>query len=376
MYLLSLSSQKRLVQMVLIGIVAILSAASINIPLLLFQNINGQLSQINPILFKDIKNSVVGITLPIPITPGEGYIADGSGFVYNKEGNNVQIITNEHVVSGYDTVDVTFEGGDRYTAKVIGTDIQGDLAVLQIVWNSSQSIKPLVIGNSSNLEAGEQVIAIGNPFLEGQSFENVMTTGIISKVGAEVEYGGEFGSLHIQNAIITDAAINPGNSGGPLLNVKGEVIGINTAGDETIPVPMGYAIPSNVIRHIVPTLIEKGEYEHPWIGIEPITLTSVEDYGIEDLPSDLKGILVYWIDRDSPAHKAGIIGSTLNQFNENIGGDIITAIDGHPITTRDEFNAYIDEHKSVSDDVILTLYRNGTLLDLRTSLEANPYYNY
>jgi S1-C subfamily serine protease len=232
----------------------------------------------------------------------------------------------------------------------------------------------LVIGNSAELQVGEQVIAIGNPFLSDQSFANLLTTGVISKLGVEASVGDVETESSILNAIVTDAATADGSSGGPLLNLKGEVVGMNTAGDDNTPC-CTYAIPSNTIKHIVPTLVETGEYIHPWLGLVPITL-NVDSQSSESIPSNIQGVIVSYIDRDGPAHKAGIKGSIINQFDETEIADIITAIDGEPVATADEFNAYIDEHKSVGDNVVLSIYRNnGQTLNLTATLEGNPYYS-
>jgi hypothetical protein len=233
----------------------------------------------------------------------------------------------------------------------------------------------LAIGNSSELQVGEQVIAIGNPFLSTQSYTNLLTTGVISKLGVEALLIENFETESILNAIVTDAAIAEGNSGGPLLNLRGEVIGMNTAADDDTPC-CTYAIPSNTIKHIVPTLIETGEYVHPWLGLAPLTL-NVDSQSSESIPSNIQGVIVSYIDRDGPAHKAGIEGSTINQFDEiEIRGDIITAVDGEPVATADEFNAYIDEHKFVGDNVVLSIYRNnGETLNLGVTLEENPYWS-
>src|ERR687889_1374234 len=214
-------------------------------------------------IFKQVENSVVQITRKVPqpssISPpspeSENATALGSGFVYDNKGH---IITNNHVVGNAKIVDVTLVDGNRYTANVIGTDIFNDIAVIEIVENLTQQSppppKPLMIGNSSELEVGEQVIAIGNPF----GLVGTMTTGIVSQTGQTIE-DPESG-LSIPNAIQTDALINPGNSGGPLLNMNGQVIGMNTAG--LFGSGIGLAIPSNAITRIVPALIEKGNYTH------------------------------------------------------------------------------------------------------------------
>jgi S1-C subfamily serine protease len=338
-------------------------------------------------IFKMVEKSVVGITTPETIEEEEGDdfdsdpIYDGSGFVYAKEdGNIVQIVTNEHVVEDSDTVRVSFSDGSTYTANVLGSDSQGDIAVLEIITNASttqqqQPHEPLAIGNSSELQIGEPAIAIGYPFLEEQSFSNLLTSGVISEVGIKVRGFEEEDEPPILNAIVTDAAIADGNSGGPLLNIQGQVIGMTTAADEDTPC-CTYAIPSNTITHIVPILVENGEYIHPYIGLEPRTLSAgLLAESFKDLPNTFKGVVVSKIDRGGPAHKAGINGSITDQFGDPSGGDIITAIDGEPITTADEFNAYIDEHKFVGEKVELSIYRNGQTLNKPVTLEQNPTFS-
>jgi S1-C subfamily serine protease len=226
-------------------------------------------------IFKMVEKSVVGITTPETIEEEEGddsdsdLIYDGSGFVYAKEDENiVQIVTNEHVVEDSDTVRVTFSDGSTYTANVLGSDFQEDIAVLEIIMNASttqqQPPKPLAIGNSSELQIGEPAIAIGYPFIGEQSFSNLLTSGVISDIGIEVrgfedEEDEEDEDIPpILNAIVTDAATADGNSGGPLFNIQGQVIGMTTAGDEDSPC-CTYAIPSNTITRVVPMLVENGE---------------------------------------------------------------------------------------------------------------------
>jgi S1-C subfamily serine protease len=274
-------------------------------------------------IFKQVENSVVQITSKIPTaspnplnpqTPNA--TALGSGFVYDKQGH---IITNNHVVGAAKMVDVTFVDGNRYPAKVIGIDTYNDIAVVQISQNASKPqhllsfLKPLVLGNSSKMDVGDAVIAIGNPF----GLSDTMTTGIISGIGRSVPVS-EGGGFSIPNAIQTDAPIDPGNSGGPLLNMQGEVIGMNTAiiSSTNTFSGIGLAIPSNSITKIVPTLIEKGYYLHPYLGLTFGDLTSdlAEDAG---LPINLEGIYVNTIMKNSPADKAGIHGSTIDQYGGN-----------------------------------------------------------
>jgi S1-C subfamily serine protease len=331
-------------------------------------------------IFKKVENSVVQIISKTPTIDvsnpsnqsSSNTITLGSGFIYDKQGH---IVTNGHVVGDAQIVDVTFLNGNRYTAKVIGSDIYSDIAVLQILQNASQpqrqlasSLKPLVLGNSSNLEVGDTVIAIGNPF----GLSDTMTTGIVSGIGRSLPtfVGGGFS---IPNAIQTDAPVNPGNSGGPLLDAGGEMIGMNTAilsGTSTFS-GIGFAIPSNDITRIVPTLIEKGYYPHPYLGLRDGTLTSdlAQDAGI---PVNLKGVYVDSLTKNGPADKAGIHGSTRDQYSKKHLGDIIIAADGHNITTSDDLVNYIGQHKSVGDNVTLTVYRNGHIIDLKTTLAARP----
>ena len=328
-------------------------------------------------IFKQVENSIVQITSKIPSSAPSAVnpqtpnaTALGSGFVYDNQGH---IITNGHVVGNAKIVDVTFVDGNRYTAKVLGTDIFGDLAVLQISQNSTQqrqllsSLKPLVIGNSSRLEVGDEVIAIGNPF----GLSDTMTTGIVSGVGRLLPGAG----FSIPNAIQTDAPINPGNSGGPLLNMQGQVVGMNTAiisGSDTFS-GIGFAIPSNAITKIVPSLIEKGYYTHPYLGLSGATLTSdLAENLTGPLAINLKGVSVGTITKNAPADKAGVHGSTIDQYAKKHPGDIIIGLDGHNITRIDDLISYIDLHKAVGDNITLTVYRNGHSVDLKATLTARP----
>ena len=322
-------------------------------------------------IFKQVENSVVQITRKVPpssilpIPESENTSALGSGFVYDNKG---RIITNNHVVGDAKIVDITLVDGNRYTANVIGTDIFSDIAVIEIVENlteqSSPPLRPLIIGNSSELEVGEQVIAIGNPF----GLAGTMTTGIISQTGRllpDTQTG-----FSIPNAIQTDALINPGNSGGPLLNMNGQVIGMNTAG--LFGSGIGFAIPSNAITRIVPALIEKGNYTHPWLGLTAATLTSDLAESVEGLETNFKGVLVDSIVKNGPADKVGVNGSITDQYGEKRGGDIITAVDGHNVIQIEDFISYLEEQKKVGDKITLTIYRNGQFLDLEMTLQERP----
>jgi S1-C subfamily serine protease len=326
-------------------------------------------------IFKQVENSVVQVTSKIPAnntinSQTQNTTALGSGFVYDKQG---RIITNAHVVGASKTVDVTFVDGNRYTAKVVGRDDESDIAVIQITDNNiTKSLKPLTIGNSSKMEVGDPVIAVGNPF----GLSDTMTTGIVSQIGRLLPSGFGFG-FSIPDAIQTDAPINPGNSGGPLLNMQEQVIGINTAGisdsEQGGSTGVGFAISSTMITRVAPALIEKGYYAHPYVGLTSATLTTDLATTINaSLPINFKGVYVDQIKKNSPADKAGIHGSTIDQYSIKHGGDIITAVDGQTITKSEDLISYIDDHKSVGDSVVFTIYRNGHILNLKTTLAARP----
>ena len=264
-------------------------------------------------------------------------------------------------------MDVTFPDGNRYSANVLAKDTDNDIAVVQISkpQHLLSSFKPLVLGNSSKMDVGDAVIAIGNPF----GLSNTMTTGIVSGIGRSLPIS--LGGFMIPNVIQTDAPVNPGNSGGPLLDMQGEVIGMNTAilsGTNTFS-GIGFAIPSNTITKIVPTLIEKGYYLHPYLGFTSGTFTS--DLAVNgSLPTNLEGAYVNTIMKNSPADKAGIQGSTTDQYGSKHLGDVIIAVDGHNITKSDDLINYIGQHKSVGDSITLTVYRNGHAIDLKATLSA------
>ena len=330
-------------------------------------------------IFKKAQNSVVQIT-SIVSNPNTDIIINGnpiqsqserlgSGFVYDKQGH---IITNSHVVEGVKTVDVTFVDGNTYTAKVVGLDRDNDIAVLQITDDFSQeNIVPLSMGNSSNLQVGQQIIAIGNPY----GLADTMTTGIISQTGRLLSDPNN--QYSIPNTIQIDAPINPGNSGGPLMDMQGQVVGINTAifSDNGSFSGIGFAIPSNIIVKEVPELIKTGAYKHPWLGIAGSSLTPQIDQAM-GLSKNFKGVLVSTAISGGPADKAGLQGSSIQEdANENqllVGGDILTSIDGQPIKRMDDLISYIDGQKKVGDKVNLTFYRDGKIVDSTAILTIRP----
>lgn len=325
-------------------------------------------------IFKRTENSVVQITSRSSETDSRIIINGnplerqstrlGSGFIYSDSGI---IITNNHVVRGSETVDVTFVDGNTYSANVTGTDPNSDIAVLQIIDDvSEESLDPLVLGDSSEIEVGDQVVAIGNPF----GLSGTMTAGIISQIGRLIPNQEGFS---IPNAIQTDAAINPGNSGGPLLNIQGEVIGINTSIQSSTGEfsGVGFAVPSNTIKKIVPVLIEKGKYDHPWLGMSGTSLTS-DIIKKLNLPKNYKGVLVTTVIKDSPAEKSGLQEATYNINREIKSGDIIIAIDGYKVKDIVELIMYLSENKTVGDKVELNVNRNGSTIQLTAILKERP----
>jgi S1-C subfamily serine protease len=353
-------------------IVILGSTISSSYTLVAQEEINQQQSQPLSIydIFNKTENSVVQITtstppstIPNPDRQQENMTALGSGFVYD---NNGHIVTNNHVVANAKIVDITFIDGKRFTANVTGSDVYSDLAVLKIVENFTQDelAPPLTLGNSSELRVGDQVAAIGNPF----GLEGSITTGIVSQTGRLLPL--EETGFSVPNAIQTDALINPGNSGGPLLNMEAEVIGINTAG--IFPGSIGFAVPSNAVKRIVPILIDTGNYTHPWLGMTggPVTSDIAQREGLE---RDFKGIIVDTIVKDSPADKAGINGSVTNQYGERLGGDIITAVDGNPVIRMEDLISYLETEKSVGQNMTLTVYKDGKTIDKIITIGQRPH---
>ena len=333
-----------------------------------------------PEIFKKTENAVVQITSTRPgsdqtvVLNGreipQNNIALGSGFVYDQEG---RIITNHHVASEVDEVDVKFVDGDTYTAKVIGKDPYSDIGVLQITDRAffDKKVAPLEIANSSEIEVGEQIIAIGNPF----GLSGTLTTGVVSQIGRLLP--NDITGYSIANTIQTDAAINPGNSGGPLLNMEGKVVGMNTAiySNTGVYSGVGFAVPSNMLLKEIPVLIEKGSYVHPWLGF---TATDVSPDIAEslNLPRNFKGAAVVSVVENSPADKAGIRGQVVRENlvrNEEVRtGDIVTKIDNQLVKSMDDVISYLDESKKIGDKVSLTINREGKSMEVPVTLEERP----
>ena len=289
----------------------------------------------------------------------------GSGFVYSEEG---YIITNQHVVKDAKKVTVTFLDGEAYIGDVIGTDPDLDIAVVKVS-PSNTYLQPITIGDSSKLKVGEKIAAIGNPF----GLSGSMTSGIVSQIGRLLPQESGYS---IPDVIQTDAAINPGNSGGPLINMKGEVVGINTAiqsitGEFS---GIGFAVPSNTVKKIVPVLIEDGEFKHPWMGISG-TDVDPELADFRELKSS-KGFLVISVIEGSPAEQAGLIGVTETKEVDGrelaIDGDIVLSIDGKTVRKISDILIHLQREKSIGDEMVLSVNRNGEILELTMVLEERP----
>jgi S1-C subfamily serine protease len=318
-------------------------------------------------LFQRVEKSVVQIT-----DSGERDVFEsrlGSGFVYDDNGH---IITNDHVVSGGgNRLDVTFPDGTVYRASMIGSDPSADIAVLYVEGVPKEKLLPLSLADSSKVRVGERLAAIGNPF----GLSGSLSSGIVSGVGRQIPAQEEEG-FTIPDIIQTDAPINPGNSGGPLLNMRGEVIGINSAIYSTTGqfAGVGFAIPSNTLAQVVPSLITTGSYQHPWLGVagRDITPGLADRLGL----NEPRGFLVMDVVAGSPAEKAGILKGTEDTVIDGIpiklGGDVIIAVDNNTVRKIDDLLAYVEMEKSVGDDLELTILREGQMMEVVATLAARP----
>lgn len=299
-------------------------------------------------------------------------LASGSGFVMDTDGH---IVTNSHVVEDADVVQVTFSDGTVAEAQILGQDSYADLAVIEVEV-PSELLVPLELGDSSSLRVGQRVIAIGNPF----GLEGTMTVGIVSALGRSLPSrvladGGSFSNPEI---IQTDAAINPGNSGGPLLDIWGRVIGVNTAIRTNVGVNsgVGFAVPVNTVKRIVPHLIEEGAYRYPYLGITSMSRLSLAELaGPLELPVT-RGVLISQVHPDTGAAEAGLRGGDHEVEFEGIqvdaGGDIIIAIDGYELYDFDDLIAYLVRETEVDQEIVLTIIRDGEELQVPVTLGERP----
>ena len=312
-------------------------------------------------IFEKSEASIVQVS----VVRGESDGGMGSGFVYSDEG---YVITNQHVVQDAERVMITFLDGEAYIGNVIGTDRDLDIAVVKVEPTNTY-LQPIKIGDSSKLKVGEKIAAIGNPF----GLSGSMTSGIVSQMGRLLPQETGYS---IPDVIQTDAAINPGNSGGPLINMKGEVVGINTAIQSATGEfsGIGFAVPANTVKKVVPVLIQDGEFKHPWMGISG-TDVDPELAEIRGLNSS-KGFLVVSVIEGSPAETAGLLGVTETRETDGrefaLDGDIILSIDGETVRKISDILVHLQREKSVGDEMVLSVNRGGEILELTMVLEERP----
>ena len=312
-------------------------------------------------IFEKSEESIVQVS----VLRGESEGGMGSGFVYSDEG---YVITNQHVVQDAQKVMITFLDGEAYIGNVVGSDRDLDIAVVKVEPTNTY-LQPIKIGDSSELKVGEKIAAIGNPF----GLSGSMTAGIVSQMGRLLPQETGYS---IPDVIQTDAAINPGNSGGPLINMKGEVVGINTAIQSATGEfsGIGFAVPSNTVKKVVPVLIENGEFKHPWMGISG-TDVDPELAEVRELKSS-KGFLVVSVIEGSPAETAGLLGVTETEERDGrefaLDGDIILSIDGETVRKISDILVHLQREKSVGDEMVLSVNRNGEMIELTMILEERP----
>ncbi len=323
-------------------------------------------------LYKRVSPGIV--TIQVVTDQGAGL---GSGIVLDTDGH---IVTNYHVVDGASKLEVDFISGFKARATVIGTDLDSDLAVVQVKAPASE-LHPVPLGDSSKLEVGQTVVAIGNPF----GLTGTMTTGIVSAVGrtlSSIRTSNTGGNFSAGDVIQTDAAINPGNSGGPLLNLNGEVIGINRAirttnVDPTTGEPsnsgIGFAVAVNIVKKVVPVLIKSGKYDYPYMGITSREVLTLDDQEALGLPQST-GAYVITVEAGGPADKAGLKGGTKDTSVSDLpaGGDLIIAADGSPVRVYGDLIGYLMEFKSPGDQLKLTILRDGQQKEVTLTLGKRP----
>lgn len=320
-------------------------------------------------IYKNVNPGVVTIL----VYTSDGGVGQGSGFVYDLDGH---ILTNYHVIENATDIEITFPEGTRTRGEVIGTDMDSDIAVIKVEV-PQEVLHPLILGSSADLEVGQFVIAIGNPY----GFSGTMTTGIVSALGRVLDSmrSADNGSVYAAgDTIQTDAAINPGNSGGPLLNLNGEVIGINRAiYDETSSAyesasytGIGFAIPVDIVKKVVPSLIANGSYDYPYLGITSIDGLTMDEIEAMGFDPNVPGVYVLEVTSGGPAAKAGIrAGTRTTKYNGlYAGGDMIVALDGVSVKDYNQLLSYLFMYKQPGDSLTVTILRNGTQKSVEVTL--------
>jgi len=307
-------------------------------------------------IYNQLKDSVVLIQTNLGL---------GSGFVYDTEGH---IITNHHVIEDAETIEVTFLDGNITSATVVGMDIYSDVAVIKID-SQVTKLQPVVIGASSDLVVGEAVAAMGNPF----GLSDTLTVGIVSALEREMEAAGNYVIIDV---IQIDAAINPGNSGGPLVNSKGQVVGVNAAiqSETGTFTGIGFAIPSDTVKREIDEMIETGSYKHPWLGVSALNVNiAIADAIGLDKP---QGVLLVNVTEGSPAEQAGLMGADQEIMVEGqtipIGGDVITGIDGVATIRMTDLVVYMERNTSPGDVVVFEIIRSGEERNIEVTLGERP----
>ena len=299
--------------------------------------------------------------------PQEG---SGSGFVYDSDGH---IVTNYHVIKGAEQLLVTLADGLVFEAQIVGEDPSNDLAVIRID-AGDRLPQPVALADSDQLQVGQFVLAIGNPY----GLDQTLTTGVISALGRVIESadGGFIGE-----AIQTDAAINPGNSGGPLLDLSGQVVGVNSQilSPSGASAGIGFAVSANTIRRVVPALIATGRYPHPWLGARTVDLTPSTLRVLREVGMDLSvetGLLVLQVVPGSPADLAGIRGATrwarVGRYQVPLDGDVIQTVNGAPVDTLQELTVYLETRTTVGDAIEITIVRDGQEQTVTATLQEQP----
>jgi S1-C subfamily serine protease len=293
-------------------------------------------------------------------------LGQASGFVYDSQGD---VVTNQHVVDGASSIQITFSDGLIRDATLVAQDLYSDLAVVKV--DLPAGVNPIPLGTMDQLAVGQTVIAIGNPF----GLEGTLTRGVISALGRTIPTNTAYS---IPQAIQTDAAINPGNSGGPLLNLNGEVIGVNaqieTSGTSGSNLGVGFAIPVSIVERVIPALIESGHYDWSWLGVSGYTVDPPLVKAMS-LPVE-QGAYVSTVTAGGPAEAAGLkaTSSTVTQDGRTveIGGDVITAVDGQPVKTFDDLLVYLSLQTSPGQQIALSILRNGQNQDVNVTLGTRP----
>jgi 2-alkenal reductase len=327
----------------------------------------------------EVSTPFPGFTYPFPFgqrqpqsgEPQQEYFyrnGQGSGFVWDKQGH---IVTNRHVVVDAERISVQFSDGSAHDAEVVGLDKDSDLAVIKVE-RDAERLTPVALGDSNEVRVGQLAITIGNPF--GQEFTT--TTGIVSAIGRTIRTGDSQFSL--PKVIQTDAPMNPGNSGGPLLDRQGKVIGVDAqiitrSGANT---GIGFAIPVNIAKQVVPVLISEGSFTYSWLGIRGAAITP-EAVNLMRAPEGTRGAQVIALAENGPAHIGGLAASTKSkrtpQGDIRYGGDVITAIDGKPVLGMTDLIVHLLENTRPDDTVILSVVREGgEVAEIKVTLEARP----